>query len=220
MKAPCFDSSGKASVEIDLPAELFGVDCNSTLIAQVIETERANRHQGTHKTKERHEVSGGSKKPWKQKGTGNARQGSTRSPQWRGGGVVFGPRVRSYKVSFPKKMRQAGMRSILASRAKEGAISVLKGFEIQEYSTKKAYKVFKNMGIVPHSTAVFISEKQGAPMQKSFSNIRNIQLMHSQRLKAPELYYAGKLVIAEEALPALLKSYQKKSKSVSDKEKE
>ena len=103
MKAPCFDANGKSSGQIDLPKELFDVDYSSTLITQVIEAERANRHQGTHKVKERHEVSGGGKKPWKQKGTGNARQGSTRSPQWRGGGVVFGPRVRSYRVNLPKK---------------------------------------------------------------------------------------------------------------------
>ena len=220
MKAPCFDEKGKSAGTISLPDELFGTPHNPTLITQVIEAERANRHQGTHKTKERHEVSGGGRKPWKQKGTGNARQGSTRSPQWRGGGIVFGPRARSYHVRLPKKMRHAGMRSIFASRAKEGALSVIKGFDMQEYSTKKAYGVFKSMSMVPHSTVLFVSAKQSNEMQRSFANIRNIQLMNVQRLQAPELYYAGKLVIAEEALPTLIEHYKdtKKGESVAKKE--
>ena len=116
-------------------------------------------------------------------------------------------------------MRQAGLRSILASRAKEGALSVLKGFDLQEYSTKKAYGVFKNMGMVPRSTVVFVSTKESTHIQRSFSNIRNIQIMHSQRLRAPELYHAGKLVIAEEALPVLLASCKGSKKIESSPEK-
>ncbi len=220
MKVPCFDASGKRSGDTDLPVEIFDMEFDLGLIHRVIVAERSNRQQGTHHTKTRSEVSGGGRKPWKQKGTGNARHGSTRSPLWKGGGTTFGPRVHRHRMDLPKKMRKAGIRSIFSARAKEGVISVLRDFQLKEYSTKMAYNTFKKMGVVPNSTVVYVSDSDDAFVQKSFSNIRNIKLLHAKRVTAPEVMYAGRVVIAETALARLVESYarqsvRKKSEAVS-----
>ncbi len=212
MKAQCFNSGGKRDGDVNLPDDVFTVEPNLTAIYHVVRAEQANNRQGSHKTKGRSEVSGGGKKPWRQKGTGNARQGSTRSPQWRGGGTVFGPFPRSYRIDLPRKLRKVGIRSILATRAKDQAISVLRGFTIdQQYSTRKVYDLFKNMGLVPGSTVVFLSDDEGDYVKKSFSNIRNIQLVNVKRILAPEVFYAGKLVIAENVLGYINDHYKKET---------
>ena len=213
IKVPCFDAlNNKSSDDIELPAGVFGVKkISPALIYQVVRSEQTNRQQGSHKTKTRKEVAGGGKKPWRQKGTGNARQGSNRAPQWRGGGIVFGPQPRNYRIDLPHKQRKAGLRAILASRAQEkSVVSVLRGLQVNEYKTAPIYKVFRSMSLLPQSTVVFISDQINAHMLKSFANIRNVQLMAAERLCAPELYYAGRLVIAETALAYLEQAYSKK----------
>ena len=214
---PSFDANGLPAGDVELPSVVFGVTKNSNLIYDVVRAEQNNRRQGSHKTKTRKEVSGGGKKPWKQKGTGNARQGSMRSPQWKGGGTVFGPLPdTNYRIDLPRKQRKAGMRSILASRAQEGkgVISVLRGLEseIKECKTSKVYKVFEKMNLLPHSTIVFITTNANEHIYKSFANIRNIQLLSVERLCAPDIYYAGKIVIAESALDYIAKIYQKQER--------
>ncbi len=209
MEVNCFDIDGNAKAKVNLPDDIFATDYNKSLISRVIESERSNRQQGTHKIKNKSEVSGGGKKPWKQKGTGNARHGSSRSPIWKGGGVVFGPVVRDHKINLPRKMRKVGMRAILSKRAKEGELCLLDGLKIDGYSTKKIYSIFKNLGVLPNSTVVFIGAGFNEYWQKSFANIRNLELMHAKRLKAPELYFSGKVLIAKEALAPLLDIYKK-----------
>src|ERR1041385_4920909 len=111
-----YNKDGKELGALSLPEVVFGVEPNIGLIHQAVQTEEANQRQGTADTKTRSEVSGGGKKPWRQKGTGRARQGSTRSPQWRHGGVVFGPHPRSYAKAFPKAMKQSALRSALSAK--------------------------------------------------------------------------------------------------------
>jgi large subunit ribosomal protein L4 len=126
------------TVKVDLPAEIFDVEVNIPLIHQVVVAQQAAARQGTHATKTRGEVRGGGKKPYKQKGTGRARQGSTRAPQFAGGGTVHGPQPRSYDQRTPKKMKAAALRSALSDRARDGRIHVVDGFGLGEAPSTKA----------------------------------------------------------------------------------
>ncbi|MCR9142377.1 MAG: 50S ribosomal protein L4 [bacterium] len=211
MKATKYDSNGKKSGEAELPGALFGETFSKAAIHAVIRAENANRRQGTHKVKGRSEIRGGGKKPWKQKGTGNARQGSIRAPQWRGGGTVFGPTPRSYRIDLPEKIRKSGIRSIFSSKAKDGAISVIADVQASDYSTKAAYEIFKNMGMESQSVVVVVAGAD-EKLKKSFANIPNIQLISAERLTAPELYYAAQVVIAEKTLEDLAARYERKSR--------
>ncbi len=211
MKATKYDSNGKKSGETELPAALFGETFSKAAIHAVIRAENANRRQGTHKVKGRSEVSGGGKKPWKQKGTGNARQGSIRASQWRGGGTVFGPTPRSYRIDLPEKIRKSGIRSIFSSKAKDGAVSVIADVTASDYSTKAAHDIFKNMGMAKQSVVLVVGGAD-EKLKKSFANIPNIQLLSAERLTAPELYYAAQLVISEKTLEDLAARYQKVSR--------
>lgn len=211
MKATKYDSNGKKSGEAELPAGLFGDTFSKAAIHAVIRAENANRRQGTHKVKGRSEVRGGGRKPWKQKGTGNARQGSIRAPQWRGGGVVFGPTPRSYRIDLPEKVRKSGIRSIFSSKAKDGAISVIADVQCSEYSTKAAFQIFENMGISNQSVVVVVAGADDK-LKKSFANIPNIQLVSAERLTAPELYYAAQVVIVEKTLADLATRYEKSTR--------
>src|SRR5688572_16472304 len=143
--AQVIDGTGKSTGTRDLPAEIFGVEVNEALLHQVMLAERAAARSGTASTKTRSEVRGGGKKPWRQKGTGRARHGSIRSPQWVGGGVVFGPKPRSYEMKVPKKMRALALRSALASKAGESRVWILDGFT--EPKTKAAAACLGAAGI-------------------------------------------------------------------------
>ena len=211
MKATKYDNKGKKTGEAELPAALFGDKFSKAAIHMVIRAENANRRQGTHKTKGRSEISGGGKKPWKQKGTGNARQGSIRAPQWRGGGTVFGPLPRSYRIDLPEKVRKAGIRSIFSSKAKDGAVSLIENVQADGFSTKAVFEIFKNMGMASESVVVVLGGAD-EQLKKSFANIPNIRLVSAERLTAPELYYAAQVVIAEPALNDLAARYQKMSR--------
>ncbi len=145
MKAPVIDATGKSTGTRDLPDEIFGGEVNLPLMHQVVTAQLAEARSGTASTKKRSEVRGGGKKPWRQKGTGRARHGSSRSPIWVGGGVVFGPKPRSYAVKVNKKMKVAALRSALADKATNGGIWILDGFT--ETRTKAAATALKTAGI-------------------------------------------------------------------------
>ncbi|TMF25349.1 MAG: 50S ribosomal protein L4 [Chloroflexi bacterium] len=125
MSVTVYDREGKESGQVELPASVFNVPVNEAVLHQAVLRQQANDRQGTHQTKTRGEVSGGGKKPWKQKGTGRARQGSTRAPQWRHGGVVFGPHPRSYEQKMPRKQRRLALRAALSVKSKDGAVRVV-----------------------------------------------------------------------------------------------
>lgn len=135
------DAEGKVAETVELPAEIFDVELNIPLMHQVVVAQQAAARQGTHSTKTRGEVRGGGRKPWRQKGTGRARQGSIRAPHWRGGGVVHGPKPRDYSQKTPKKMKAAALRSALSDRARNGRIHAVTAFIAGERPSTKAGRV-------------------------------------------------------------------------------
>ncbi|MDO8948999.1 MAG: 50S ribosomal protein L4 [Actinomycetota bacterium] len=152
------DTSGKKVGTADLPDAIFAIEPNVFVVHQVVRSQMAARRQGTHSTKGRSEVSGGGAKPWKQKGTGRARQGSIRAGQWKGGGVIFGPTPRSYAFKVPNKVVKLAMRSVLSAKTADGELYVIDGFGITEPSTKQAAAVLKALGIEKRCTVVVAND--------------------------------------------------------------
>src|SRR5689334_23425630 len=137
MKSNVVDLRGSVLRSIDLDDRVFGITPNQAVVHQAVVTQQANARQGTHDTRTRGEVAGGGKKPYRQKGTGNARQGSTRAPHYRGGGIVFGPHPRSYQKALPRKMRRLAMRSVLSARVAESALIVVDDFTLAAGKTRE-----------------------------------------------------------------------------------
>lgn len=142
-----FNIEGKEVGNIELNDAVFGVNVNEHLVHMAVVAQLANKRQGTQKAKTRSEVSGGGRKPWKQKGTGHARQGSTRSPQWKGGGVVFAPTPRDYTINLNKKEKRAALKSALTSRVLENKFIVVDDFAMTEIKTKKMQQTLKNLNV-------------------------------------------------------------------------
>jgi large subunit ribosomal protein L4 len=145
------DTAGKKVGSTDLADGVFGIEPNTFAVHQVVRSQQAARRAGTHNTLTRGKVSGGGKKPWRQKGTGRARQGSTRSPQWAGGGVVFGPHPRSYGFKVQNKVVKLAMRSALSAKLADEALYVVDGFSFETPSSKQAAEILKTLGITPTS---------------------------------------------------------------------
>lgn len=170
LKAKVIDGAGKSTGDRALPEEIFGGDVNVSLMHQVVTAQLAEARSGTASTKKRSEVRGGGAKPWRQKGTGRARHGSSRSPIWTGGGVVFGPKPRSYSQKVNKKMKAAALRSALADKASEGQVWVLDGFS--ETKTKAAAAALKAAGIEGRVLLVLDPEDESsATVDRAFRNL-------------------------------------------------
>jgi large subunit ribosomal protein L4 len=170
IKAKVLDATGKSTGDKKLPAEIFGGEVNVPLMHQVVTAQLAAARSGTASTKTRSEVRGGGAKPWRQKGTGRARHGSTRSPIWVGGGVVFGPHPRDYTQRLPKKMRKAALRSALADKAQAGQVFILDSFT--ETKTKAAAQALKGAGITGKVLMVLDPADEGSrTVDRAFRNI-------------------------------------------------
>jgi len=156
------DTSGKKVGSADLADAVFSIEPNTFAVHQVVRSQMAARRQGTHASKGRSDVSGGGSKPWRQKGTGRARQGSIRSPQWKGGGVVFGPTPRDHGFKVPKKVVKLAMRSVLSAKNAEGVLYVIDGFSFDEPSTKQAAQVLASLGIDGRCTVVVANDDVNA----------------------------------------------------------
>ena len=157
MLLPLMDMAGKRTGEIEVSDWVFNAPVRQDLLHQALVRQMANARAGTHKTKTRSEVAGGGRKPWRQKGTGRARHGSIRSPQWKGGGTVFGPRPRSYAKAMPKKMRRAAVRSALSSKAQAGQIVVIDQLAMDEPKTKRAIQLLSDLGIGEGSVLIVMA---------------------------------------------------------------
>ena len=144
-KVQILNQQGENVGELELNEAIFGVDVNEHVVYEVVRNQLANKRQGTQSAKTRSEVRGGGKKPWRQKGTGRARQGSIRSPQWRGGGVVFAPKPRDYSYAVPKKVRRLAIKSVLTDKVNDNEMIVLDKLSLDAISTKKAVEVLKNI---------------------------------------------------------------------------
>ena len=170
-KVSVLNMEGSEVGTIELSDAVFGVEVNENLVHQAVVSQLANKRQGTQKAKTRSEVSGGGRKPWRQKGTGHARQGSTRSPQWTGGGVVFAPTPRDYSVKMNKKERRLALKSALTSRVQENKLIVLDELKLDEVKTKAMQNVLNNLNV---SKAMVVLADNDANVVLSARNIPNV----------------------------------------------
>jgi len=197
------DAKGKKAGTTDLPAEIFDVDANIPLIHQVVVAQRAAARQGTHATKTRAEVSGGGRKPYKQKGTGRARQGSTRAPQFAGGGVVHGPQPRDYSQRTPKKMKAAALRGALSDRARAGRVHVVKDIVSNGVpSTKSALAAIS--ALTSGRSALVVLERSDEASWKSLRNAAAFHVLAVDQLNTYDVLVNDDTVFTAGALDAFL----------------
>jgi len=198
--AEVFDINKNKVSEIELNDAVFGAEVNDAVIYDVVRMQMASRRFGTAATKGRSDVSGGGKKPWRQKGTGRARSGTSRSPIWRGGGIVFGPVPRDFKYNVPKKVRKNALRSVLSLKYQGQKLVVLKDFPLDEIKTKKFKEVVDRFGL---KKALFVTEERNEFLEKSSRNIAGIKMVRSEGLNVYDVLNHEHLVIIEPAVKKL-----------------
>lgn len=192
------DAAGKVDGSVELNPAVFAIEPNVPVMHQVVRSQRASWRQGTHNTRTRGEVSGGGKKPWKQKGTGRARQGSIRSPQWRGGAVVWGPHPRSYAFSVNKKEVKLAMRSVLSAKLADQQLFVVSNFDFDTPSTKAAIAALRALGVEGRATVVIGNEDVNAFL--SFRNVPKVNILPVAEANTYELLDNKALIFTAEAL--------------------
>jgi len=192
------DAAGKKVGEAAVADAVFGIQPNTHAVHLVVRSQMAARRSGTHDTKTRGEVSGGGAKPWRQKGTGRARQGSIRAGQWKGGGVTFGPTPRDHSFKVPKKVVKLAMRSVLSAKAADGALHVIDGFKLDEPSTKKAVLALKALGVDGRATVVV--DNDDAVAIKSLRNIDGIRVITASESNTYNLVDNSVLLFTKPAL--------------------
>jgi len=207
MKALRYSKEGKLIGEMELPDVLFATGVSTGAIYDAIKAENANLRQGTHSTKDRSEVRGGGKKPWVQKGTGRARQGSIRAPHWVGGGIIHGPKPRDYSISLSKNVKRKAVLSILSKKAEESQIKVIEDINIDTYSTKSIYSIFKNMGLVGKGNVGFLVSGENQFLKKSTRNLPFLKYVNARRIVCRDIFYNNNLVISEGAISEMLQHY-------------
>jgi large subunit ribosomal protein L4 len=192
--ADVFDIEKKKVAQVDLNDAVFGAEINEAVVYDVVKMQMAARRSGTSSTKTRSDVRGGGKKPWRQKGTGRARVGTTRSPIWRGGGIVFGPHPRDYSFSVPKKVRKKALISVLSMKLKEDKMVILRDFPMEKISTK----AFKNVvDLFGFKKALFVLDIKNEVLLKSSQNIRNIKMIRSEGINVYDVLNCEHLVLLE-----------------------
>lgn len=197
MKAPVWNTAKEQVGEIELNDAVFGVPVNEALLWEVVRMQQANRRQGTHDVKNRSEVSGGGKKPFRQKGTGRARQGSSRSPVHRGGATVFGPTPRSYAYSMPKKKRRAALCSALSAKVRDGELLVVDALNLAEIKTKVLAKAF---GALEAKNALVVIDQKDEVVEKSARNIPGVKVLRFEGLNVYDILCHDKLVMLKAAV--------------------
>ena len=199
------DMAGKVVSELELNENVFGIEPNKTAMHSVVVNYLANQRQGTQSTLTRTEVSGGGRKPWRQKGTGHARQGSTRSPQWRHGGIALGPKPRSYRFTLNKKVRKLAMLSALSAKAAAGEIIVIDGLDMGEIKTK-SFVGFLN-AIEATGKSLVVTPEVRANVVKSAANIPGVRTTIASTLNVYEILNADKFIIDKAAVEKLQEVY-------------
>ena len=197
-KVAVYNKEGATVGEITLSDAVFGAEVNPGLLHEVVQMYLANKRQGTADTKTRAEVSGGGRKPWRQKGTGRARQGSIRAPQWRKGGIVFGPHPREYGWSMPKKARRAALRQALSAKVKSGELIVVDKFELEAPKTREVATLLKNLKV--EGSAFIVTAQEDTNIYKSARNIPGVRVNAARNLNAYEVLAASKLVFTQDAV--------------------
>ena len=192
------DASGKKVKDAELSAAVFEIEPNVHVMHEVVRSQRAARRQGTHDTLTRGQVRGGGKKPWRQKGTGRARQGTIRAPQWAGGGTVFGPHPRSYAFKVPAKVVKLAMRSALSAKLADGEIVVVDQLSFEKPSTKQAAEVLKNLGLKGRVTIIVPDDEVNTFL--SFRNLSKVRVIGVSELNTLDFIDNKALVLTDAAL--------------------
>ncbi len=197
--------AGKNVGTIDLAEAVFGIEPNAAVMHQMVVNYLAAQRQGTQSALTRAEVSGGGKKPWRQKGTGRARQGSTRAPQWTHGGIVFAPKPRDYRFTVNKKVRRLAMKSALSTKAAESEIIVVDSIKLDEYKTKKIAAMLSAIGA--DKKALVVLPEVDSKVIKSANNLPGVKTAQVNELNVYDILNADKLVIAKEAVSKIEEVY-------------
>ena len=199
------DMEGKNVGTLELADSVFGIEPNAAVMHMMVVNYLAAQRQGTQSALTRSEVSGGGKKPWRQKGTGRARQGSTRAPQWTHGGIVFAPKPRSYRFTVNKKVRRLAMKSAFSAKAQESSIIVVDSIKMDEYKTKKMAAMLSAIGV--EKKALVVLPEVDSKVIKSASNIPGVKTAQVNELNVYDILNADKLVIAKDAVSKIEEVY-------------
>ena len=199
-----FNMEGKEVGTLDLSDAVFGVEVNEHLVHMAVVQQLANKRQGTQKAKTRSEVSGGGRKPWRQKGTGHARQGSTRAPQWTGGGVVFAPVPRDYSFKLNKKEKRAALKSALTSRVQENKLIVVDELKFDEIKTKNFKQVMDNLKVVKGLVVINENDKN---VVMSAKNLAKVNTTLTSTLNVYDIMKAGTVVLSKDAVKTIEEVY-------------
>ena len=203
-KVSVYNMEGKEVETIDLSDAVFGVEVNEHLVHMAVVQQLANKRQGTQKAKTRSEVSGGGRKPWRQKGTGHARQGSTRSPQWKGGGVVFAPVPRDYSFKMNKKEKRAALKSALTSRVLDDKLIVIDELRFNEIKTKNFKKVMDNLNV---AKAYVVINENDEKVVLSARNLPNVQTALTSTINVYDVMKGGTVILTKDALKTIEEVY-------------
>jgi large subunit ribosomal protein L4 len=207
MKLDIYNIDGKASgKKIDLPKDIFGIEPNDHVIYLSVKAYLANQRQGTHKSKERSEVRGGGKKPWKQKGRGGARAGTIRSPLWAGGGRIFGPRPRDYRQDLPKKVKRLARKSAFSYKLKDEQLMVVEDFSFEKPGTKEFTNILNALN-VSGKKVLLLTNGKIETVYKSGRNIPKVKILEADKASAYDILNNQVLILQKSAIDAISKSF-------------
>ena len=204
-KIDVYSVEGKKVKELELNENVFGIEPNENVVHSVVVNYLANQRQGTQSTKTRAEVSGGGRKPWRQKGTGRARQGSIRAPQWIKGGIALGPKSRSYTYKVNKKEKRLAIKSILSSKVSSNELVVVDKLQLKEIKTAEMVKIFANLKV--EGKALVLLPENNENVQKSARNIEGVKTLTVNTINAYDLLKYSKLVVTEDTVKKLEEVY-------------
>ncbi len=207
MKYPVISLVGKDVSEVELPDEIFDAPVRKDILWFVVRWQQARKRRGTHCTKTRSEVRGGGRKPWRQKHTGRARQGSIRAAQWRGGYTVHGPRPRSYEFKVNKKVRKFAVRSALSYKAKHQMLKLVDGFpSLDKPSTKKGKEILKTLGLEEEKALIVLSNGEQV-LKKSFSNLPNVKVLRKEGINVYDILKFKQLILPVDVVDYIKEVY-------------
>ncbi len=204
-KTDVYNMAGQVIGDINLSDDIFAVDVSVDAMHAAVKNQLANRRQGTQSTKTKSEVRGGGKKPWRQKGTGRARQGSTRSAQWTGGGIVLGPKPRSYSYTLPKKVKRLALKSALTTKVNENEMTVLDALKLEVIKTKKMVEVLNNLKV--DTTALVVIDAKDENVVKSIRNIEGVKLAYVNTINVFDLLKYDRLIMTKDAVAKVEEVY-------------
>lgn len=197
-KVALYNQSGSQVGDIEMEDTVFGIEPNEHVLHDAVVMQQASKRQGTHSTKNRSAVRGGGRKPWRQKGTGRARQGSIRSPQWVGGGVVFGPTPRSYSYKLPKKVRRLALKSALSMKVKENELIVVEDLTVEKPKTKEIVQILNNLSV--DTKALVVTADDNEAVYLSARNIPGVDVIRADGINVLEVLNHDKLIMTKEAV--------------------